>query len=260
MKRFILLYVISIFIFPACSEHITTNDYKDLKFEDLGINMIYVEGGVFQMGKVLEVTDDKKDYADEIPADTVTLDSYYIAETEVTQAQWRAVMGNNPSYYLGDDRPVESVSWKDVQEFCRRLSELTGEVFVLPTEAQWEYAARGGNNSEGYTYSGSDNIDEVAWYSANSHNLTLPVGQKLPNELGLYDMSGNVWEWCSDWYGEYGSSSQTNPTGPSSGSARVLRGGSWGSSNKHCRVLNRDSSEPSYSNSFIGFRVVRLLL
>ena len=193
------------------------------------IKMIYVEGGTFSMGST-------NGDSDERPVHSVTLDSYYMAETEVTQAQWRAVMGSNPSSYTGDNRPVECVSWHDAMEFCKKLSELTGKKYTLPTEAQWEYAARGGNKSKGYTYSGSNNIYDVAKYdSSGGHNN---VKSKQPNELGLYDMSGNVWEWCLDWYGDYSSSSQTNPTGPESGSSRVLRGGGWGLYASYCRVAS----------------------
>ena len=232
----------------------TMTEYKDGTYTETvkGINlkMIYVEGGTFAMGS-------NSGESDEMPVHNVTLDSYYIGETEITQAQWRAVMGSNPSGYTGDNRPVENVSWNDAQEFCKKLSELTGKRYVLPTEAQWEYAARGGNQSKGYTYSGSNNIDEVAIYDVYSSKHS-KVKRKRPNELGIYDMSGNVWEWCSDWYGSYSSSSQTNPQGPNSGSLRVLRGGSWFSSASYCRVANRNDNYPSYANSNYGFRVVCL--
>ena len=220
----------------------------------LNIKMVYVEGGTFQMGATSEQGSDAE--SDEKPVHSVTLDSYYIAETEVTQAQWRAIMGNNPSSYSGDNRPVESVSWFEAQTFCEKLSAMTGKKYVLPTEAQWEYAARGGNKSKGYTYSGSNDINSVAKYnSSDGHNN---VKSKQPNELGIYDMSGNVWEWCSDWYGSYSSSSQTNPTGPSSGSYRVLRGGGWYYYAKYCRVSYRNNSNPSYRYDYYGFRVVCL--
>ena len=217
----------------------------------INLNMIYVEGGTFAMGSNSGKSDEK-------PVHDVTLDSYYIGETEITQAQWRAVMGSNPSSYTGDNRPVESVSWNDAQEFCKKLSELTGKRYVLPTEAQWEYAARGGNQSKGYTYSGSSNIDEVAIYYSNSGSGHSKVKSKKPNELGIYDMSGNVWEWCSDWYGGYSSSSQPNPQGPSSGSDRVLRGGSWHGIASRCRVAYRHSYVPSITDHRYGFRVVCL--
>ncbi|MBR5106339.1 MAG: SUMF1/EgtB/PvdO family nonheme iron enzyme [Alistipes sp.] len=217
--------------------------------KDLNMKMIYVEGSTFSMGSTAGGSDEK-------PVHSVTLDSYYIAETEVTQAQWRAIMGNNPSYYKGDNRPVENVSWFEAQKFCEKLSAMTGKKYVLPTEAQWEYAARGGNKSKGYTYNGSNDIGKVAKYnSSDGHNN---VKSKQPNELGIYDMSGNVWEWCSDWYGSYSSSSLANPTGPSSGSNRVLRGGSWSNIAGNCRVPNRYSSGPSNRNGIIGFRFVCL--
>ena len=233
----------------------TMTEYKDETYTETakGINlkMIYVEGGTFAM-------DSNSGDDDEKPVHNVTLDSYYIGETEITQAQWRAVMGTNPSRYTGDNRPVEKVSWNDAQEFCKKLSELTGKRYVLPTEAQWEYAARGGNQSKGYNYSGSNNIDEVAKYdSSGGHNK---VKSKKPNELGIYDMSGNVWEWCSDWYSSssYSSSSQTNPQGPSSGSYRILRGGGWIDDASYCRVALRGSGWPSYTDGNCGFRVVCL--
>ena len=217
----------------------------------LNIKMIYVEGGTFAMGS--NSGDD-----DEKPVHNVTLDSYYIGETEITQAQWRAVMGSNPSYFTGDNRPVERVSWDDAQAFCKKLSELTGRCYVLPTEAQWEYAARGGNQSKGYIYSGSDNIDEVATCRSNSENDHSNVKSKKPNKLGIYDMSGNVYEWCSDWYGNYSTSSQINPQGPKSGSNRVLRGGSWRNHAGSCRVANRGDGNPSSTYSNFGFRVACL--
>ena len=142
---------------------------------------------------------------------------YYIGQTEVTQALWEAVMENNPSHFKGLRKPVESVSWNDCQEFISKLNSLTGKRFRLPTEAEWEFAARGGNNSRGYKYGGGSNLDDVAWYKENSGSRTHDVGTKLANELGLYDMNGNVLEWCSDWYGSYDNSSQTNPRGAESG-------------------------------------------
>ena len=177
---------------------------------------------------------------------------------EVTQAQWKAVMGSNPSRFKGDNLPVENVSWDDVQAFIRKLNQLTGKRYRLPTEAEWEYAARGGNKSRGYKYAGGNNIDEVAWYDGNSGERTHPVGKKRPNELGLYDMSGNVWEWCSDWYDEdyYGNSPQNNPQGPASGSSRVFRGGSWLNYAILCRSASRYYSTPDSRYGLIGFRLV----
>lgn len=164
-------------------------------------------------------------------------------------------MENNPSRFVGDNLPVESVSYEDVKTFITKLNEKTGKTFRLPTEAEWEYAARGGKKSKGYKYSGSNNIDDVAWYYGNSNNKTHPVKTKRPNELGIYDMSGNVWEWCSDNYGAYSSSSQTNPTGPSSGSYRVDRGGSWHYNAGSCRVSTRFFSNPSDGYYYLGFRL-----
>ena len=165
-------------------------------------------------------------------------------------------MGSNPSYYSGyPQRPVEQISWNDCQEFITKLNQLTGKNFRLPTEAEWEYAARGGNKSKGYKYSGSNSIGDVAWYINNNSSQTHVVKTKQANELGIYDMSGNVWEWCQDRYGSYSSSSQTNPTGPSSGSTRVFRGGSWYGSAKYCRVSYRLSSGPDYSIYFLGLRL-----
>ena len=220
-------------------------------------NMVAVEGGTFTMGATAEQGSDAFDR--EKPAHQVTLSSYSIGQTEVTQALWQAVMGSNPSSFTGDlQRPVERVSWNDCQTFINKLNELTGKQFRLPTEAEWEYAARGGNRSQGYKYAGSNTIGDVAWYTDNSSRTTHPVATKAPNELGLYDMSGNVWEWCQDWYGSYSSDVQTNPTGPSSGFSRVYRGGGWSGSATYCRVSCRLSISPtdaSASNDGLGFRL-----
>lgn len=230
-----------------------TQNYTET-VEGINMQMVYVEGGTFTMGATEEQSGDAR--SDESPTHRVTLDSYYIGAYEVTQAQWRAVMGSNPSYFTGDSNPVEKVSWHDAQAFCQELSNLTDKTYILPTEAQWEYAARGGNKSRKNKYSGSFAIDAVAWYTSNSGSKTHLVGQKRANELGIYDMSGNVWEWCSDWYGRYSSSPQTSPTGPSSGQYRVLRGGSWFNDASYCRVSYRRNGTPSIDSFNIGFRVV----
>ena len=211
-------------------------------------NMVYVSGGTFIMGG--------DESSDQTPTHSVTLSSYYICKYEVTQALWRAVMGSNPSKFKGDNLPVEQVSWNDCQTFINRLNNYTGRNFRLPTEAEWEFAARGGNYSRHYKYSGSNYISDVAWYCDNSGNRTHPVGTKQANELGLYDMSGNVWEWCSDWYGSYSSYSQSNPTGATSGFGRVERGGNWCGLARYCCSSHRSYYAPGNSFDDLGLRLV----
>ena len=233
----------------------------DISVNGVTFTMVRVEGGTFMMGATAEQTGA---YSDEKPAHRVTLSDYYIGETEVTQALWEAVMGETPTsdddqwgpeIGLGDNYPAYYISDNDVLSFISKLNSLTGRTFRMPTEAEWEYAARGGNKSKGYLYSGGNTLDNVGWYYENSSSKTHPVAQKSANELGLYDMSGNVWEWCSDWYGTYSSSSQTNPTGPSTGSCRVLRGGSWGPIARYCRVASRGYNSPSIRYYNFGVRL-----
>ena len=219
----------------------------------VSFEMVRVEGGTFRMGATSEQGDDAWD--SEKPVHRVTLSSYYIGKTEVTQALWQAVMGSNPSRFRGADLPVECVSWDDCQEFIQKLNRLTGRNFRLPNETEWEFACRGGNNSRGYKYSGSNDTDNVAWYWDNSGRKTHPVATKAPNELGIYDMSGNVWEWCSDWYANYTSYSQTNPTGPQSWSRRVYRGGSWSGNARYCRSSNRGDINPACRCINLGLRL-----
>ena len=234
-------------------ENLGTN--QTFNVNGVSFTMIAVEGGIFKMGaQSSDSSGDNYDsdaFSSESPVHSVTLSSYYIGETEVTQELWEAVMGSNPSEFSGfscyPQRPVEWVSWNDCQEFITKLNNLTGRNFRLPTEAEWEYAARGGNKSKGYKYSGSNTIGDVAWYDDNSGSKTHDVKAKAANELGIYDMSGNVCEWCQDLYGDYSSGSQTNPTGPSSGSYRVVRGGNWGNSAKYCRVSYRVNGGPGRS-------------
>ena len=223
---------------------------KKFTVNGVSFKMIAVEGGTFHMG-----SNDGESESDEKPVHSVTLSRYYIGQTEVTQALWKAVMGGNPSCFTGDNLPVEKVSWYDCQEFISRLNQLTGEKFRLPTEAEWEFAARGGNQSKGYIYSGSNEIDDVAWYRDNASCETQPVATKQANELGIYDMSGNVWEWCQDWYGSYSSSAQTNPTGPTSGCFHVLRGGCWNINVERCHAAYRDSDIPSLKSTSVGLRL-----
>ena len=235
---------------------------KTFTVNGVSFRMVKVAGGTFQMGATSEQGSDASD--SEKPVHNVTLYDYYIGETEVTQELWYAVMGKRPtsdgdqwssSYGLGDNYPAYNVSWNDCQTFITKLSQLTGQQFRLPTEAEWEFAARGGKNSQGYKYAGSNTIGDVAWYNSNSDGTTHPVATKAPNELGLYDMSGNVYEWCQDWYGSYSSSDQADPVGPSSGSGRVERGGGWGSLAKFCRVAGRVNSNPSGRGYFLGLRL-----
>jgi formylglycine-generating enzyme required for sulfatase activity len=218
----------------------------------VSFEMVAVEGGTFQMGST-------SGESDEQPVHSVTLSDFTIGKHEVTQGLWRAVMGSFPqapssTYGLGDDYPVYYVSWSDVSAFISKLSELTGKAYRLPTEAEWEYAARGGKQSQAYIYSGGNDISNVAWYDGNSGSRTHSVGLKAPNELGIYDMSGNVWEWCYDWYGTYPTSAQTNPVG-ASGSYRVIRGGRWSSSANNCRVAYRNSYPPGDRIYSVGFRL-----
>ena len=221
-------------------------------------NMVWVEGGTFRMGATSEQDGDA--YDNEKPVHSVTLSGYYIGKTEVTQALWNAVMGSNLSSVKGDNQPVEGVNWNDCQEFIRKLNALTGQNFRLPTEAEWEFACRGGNNSRGYKYSGSNYIDNVAWYDGNSGGKAHPVATKLPNELGIYDMSGNVYEWCSDWCGGYTSGAQTNPKGPYDGSLRVLRGGCCIAYARSCRSSDRNGGHPDFRYLYLRILGLRLSL
>ena len=224
----------------------------------VSFKMIGVTGGTFTMGATAEQGSDASN--NEKPTHSVTLSSYFMGETEVTQALWQAVMGSNPSYFSGSNLPVEQVSWNACQTFITKLNQqcagqLNGRQFRLPTEAEWEYAARGGKKSQGYKYSGSNTLGNVAWYNGNSGSTTHAVGTKQANELGLYDMSGNVYEWCSDWYDSYGSGAQTNPTGSTSGSYRVDRGGGWDGFARNCRVSYRYYNTPGNAFNDLGLRL-----
>ena len=221
----------------------------------LEIPMVLVQGGTFTMGCTPEQGNDC--YDEERPEHQVTLSDYYIGKYEVTQGQWKAVMGieNNPSRFKGNNLPVENVSRDDAQEFINKLNKIKGEKYRLPTEAEWEYAARGGNQSRGYKYSGSNDVGDVAWYKDNSGKQTHPVGTKQENELGIYDMSGNVCEWVSDWYGLYRSDAQKNPLGYSSGSYRVYRGGGWGNFTRYARTSHRSYYNSDARGSGLGFRL-----
>lgn len=265
--------------------------------DNIILNMVYVSGGTFTMGANSEQEEEIEEEVeeklkelgyfidhDEIPCHQVTLSSFSIGRHEVTQEEWKAVMGSNPSEFIGAQLPVENVSWNDCQKFIKKLNAITGKTFRLPTEAEWEFAARGGNKSKHYEYSGSNDLDEVAWYYENSgdkkltftldhgssdedideqidfgveanHCKTHQIMKKEPNELGIYDMSGNVSEWCSDWYGVYSRLKQVNPKGASSGSSRVIRGGNLINLTNNCRVSSRGKSAPDNCYSNVGFRL-----
>ena len=227
-------------------------EFKDGKF---GFEMVLVPGGTFKMGCTGEQSNC---FDDEKPVRSVTVGNFYIGKYEVTQKQWTLVMGSNPSIFKGDDLPVENVSWQDVLEFLSKLNSMVGSPhrYRLPTEAQWEYAARGGARGSGHLYAGSNNIGDAGWHTGNSGKKTHPVGGKKANELGIYDMSGNVWEWVSDRFGAYDPSDLADPYGPSHGSSRVFRGGSWGNEASLCRTSTRRNLAPEMRNDRIGFRVV----
>lgn len=236
---------------------------QTLEFNVNGVTltMVRVEGGTFVMGATPEQGNDPS--SREKPAHQVTVSSFYIAQTEVTQELWTAVMSDSPSYFYGTQHPVEQVSWNDCQEFINVLNALTGKNFRLPYEAEWEFAARGGNLSQGYKYAGSNYLPDVAWYSYNDSwenrgsgaHGTHDVATRCANELGLYDMSGNVHEWCQDWYSDYSAAAVIDPIGPANGSARVYRGGNWYFDEWFCRVSFRNSMTPTYTSHGIGFRL-----
>ncbi len=220
-----------------------SSEKETFNVNGVSFDMVRVEGGTFEMG-----SDDSDAFDREKPVHSEIVKNFYIGLTEVTQELWEAVMGSNPSHLKGGNRPVAFVSWDDCQEFCNRLSELTGRNFRLPTEAEWEYAARGGNRSRGYKYSGGDNIGSVAWYNGNSNYMTHPVASKQPNELGIYDMTGNVWEWTSDLWSDNYSSNRGD-------SCRVFRGGGWFDVARLCRSAFRNSGIPDGRYGDLGLRL-----
>lgn len=227
---------------------------KSYTIEQTSFDMIYVEGGEFEMGALVGREELR---TEEQPGFMVTLPDFYMAETEVTQGLWYEVMGTNPSFFQGNDSlPVDNISWADGQKFVKKLREKTGASFRLPTEAEWEYAARGGRYTHYYEYSGSDIVDSVAWYDKNSEGMTHPVKQLAPNELGLYDMSGNVWEWINDKYSNYTTSPKVNPQGGTSGNTRLDRGGSWFNQKSKVSVLHRGRYSPNFKNKLTGLRIV----
>ncbi len=217
-------------------------------FHDL---MLPIKGGTFDMGS--------NEQDDEKPIHKVTVRDFYLCKYPVTQAQWKQIMGSNPSHFKGDDLPIEQVSWGDAQVFLKKLNEKTSKTYRLPTEAEWEYAAKGGSQSKGFKFSGSNDLKEVGWYDGNSSSKTHPVGQKKPNELGLYDMGGNVWEWCEDiWHSDYkGAPNDGSAWTKGGGSGRVVRGGSWDNNDDFCRLTNRLINEPTNWYDVIGFRLAQ---
>ena len=270
MKKILYIALVCLLALTACQDELKPDDgaIKTFTVNGVTFKMITVEGGTFTMGT--KDVQGNNDFYLEKPAHQVTLSSYSIGETEVTQALWLAVMGSNPSIFSSRNnytenlqRPVEYVTWNECQTFIAKLNQLTGKNFRLPTEAEWEYAARGGKLSQGYEYAGSNTIDDVAWYLYNIPSLTSGSGDhgtqtvatKAPNELGLYDMSGNVEEWCQDWWGDYTNGAQINPTGPASGSYRVIRGGSWYGNASGCRVSCRRLYVPLSASNNVGLRL-----
>ncbi|MEM9896952.1 MAG: formylglycine-generating enzyme family protein [Bacteroidota bacterium] len=221
------------------------------------IQMVFVKGGQFEMG----------DQTGELweacrPVHSVTIQDFYLSKYLVTQELWQAIMGNNPARFKGAKRPVEEVSWEDAQQFVKKLNTLSKNSYRLPNESEWEYAARGGVYSQGYIYSGSDKLSQVGWYDANSNDETHEVGQKLANELGLYDMSGNVYEWCEDdWHGDYGGAPDNGSAWIDSprGANRVVRGGGWIDDAVRCRPASRVRYRPGYRYYDIGFRLAMSL-
>ncbi len=218
--------------------------------------MLHLPGGTFRMGSPPGI--DNSD--NERPDHDVTLSDFWLGELPVTQDLWQVVMGSNPANFKGSRRPVETVSWNEAQAFIQKLNRLTNKTYRLPTEAEWEYAARGGNTGAGFQYAGSDLLPQVGWYHGNSDGQTHEAGLLLPNELGLYDMSGNVWEWCQDlWHENYEGAPEDGSAWEKGGDrpGRVLRGGSWGSNDNNCRTANRLSIEPDDRYGNVGFRLAQ---
>ncbi len=236
----------------------TNSEIIEIKIGNVSFEMVKVEAGTFVMGCSSEQGEDCD--SDESPYQKVIISKdFYIGKYEVTQELWETIMGKNPSKFIDSDNPVEMVTWKECVTFCSELSRITGKYFRLPTEAEWEYAARGGQKATSSKYAGSSFYDNVAWCSDNSKSKTHSVGQKSPNELYIYDMSGNVWEWCYDWYGGYSGEIQTDPIGPNFGQYRIIRGGSWYENGTSCRVSNRKTFNPAIGYYDIGLRIVLVL-
>ena len=265
-KKLLFVCFLSVLTFAKAQYPVETpqkdsirNEKKDtsiltITVKDFTFDMVKVEGGTFTMG--CSAPSEKGCYENECPSHRVTVDGFAIGRTEVTQALWIAVMDTNPSKWQNDSLPVEQVSWNQVQDFIIRLNKITGKKFRLPTEAEWEYAARGGKKTKNHSYAGcSQDLGSYAWYGPNANSHTHKVATKKPNELGLYDMSGNVWEWCSDFQGKYTENPQTNPQGPKKGFEHMLRGGCYMSPTRVCRVTDRCNYNPTKGYPYYGFRL-----
>lgn len=260
MKRLLCMVLLFLSATVCCGQD-NKESVKEFEVKGVRFKMVLVKGGTFTMGATSEQGSTVD--ADESPTHKVTLSDYYIGETEVTQALWCAVTGEEPKADggwtnkcgRGNDYPAYQVSYDEVVIFIRELGRLTNCDFRLPTEAEWEYAARGGSRAEGATFAGSDYLKKVGWCKSNSDMTSHPVKSREPNALGLYDMSGNVYEWCNDWYGGYSADEQKDPKGDSEGTDRVIRGGCWREQDVYCRVSNRGSARPSIRNDVVGFRL-----
>lgn len=230
--------------------------FEDIIINNVTFRMVLMKAGEFQMGAS---NNDLSPFGDEKPIHKVSISSdYYIGETPVTQELWASIMNNNPSHFVAEHNPVETVSWNDCQVFIRRLNSLSGKHFKLPTEAEWEYAARCCHMSSSPTSCIAEDLGNIAWYEDNSFGTPHSVASKKPNKSGIYDMLGNVWEWCSDWYDSYQSYAQIDPTGPVRGLFRVFRGGSWAKSAVHCRITSRSGWGEDNKDNNIGLRLVML--
>ena len=232
-------------------------DFEEWLTEFCKLEMIFIQGGRFLMG-----SEDADAFKREAPEHWVNVPDFWCSKYPVTQAQWKVIVGTDPSYFTGTDRPVESISWHDTQQFIQKLNAQTGKSYRLLTEAEWEYAARGGKNSSGYKYAGSNDLEEVGWYRENSHKETKAVGLKRPNELGLYDMSGNVYEWVADqWHSDYKEAPDDGSAwiDKEEGAFRVIRGGYWDDDARYCRVSDRINRQPVYRYYDVGFRLAVVL-
>ena len=265
-----LLFISGFALFSGCQKANPFGSEDEFLSVIAQPQMVFVEGGTFTMGCTDEQNGDCKNT--EIPSHQVTLSNFRIGKYEITRTQWQAVMDYHSNEFFGYNNPVETISWNDIvgtsgdtmvikgiiyyeNGYIYKLNQLTGKQYRLPTEAEWEYAARGGKKSQGYKYSGSNDVNEVAWYENNSGETTHPVGRKQANELGIYDMSGNVWEWCSNWFGNYTANAKVNPAGPVSGSERVIRGGCWRHTAINSRVSSRNRSVPDKKWTNVGLRL-----